>query len=317
MIEPPRFLIERPANTQASGTLPPTLAADATTMSTNDVQVSPSTEGSVRQASTNSLSNGTYIIKTTYLVRIPEGSAAEESQSTSPSAPPASSRAEPSITPTATPNQSPRARQPVDRATQTDQAATTDTQASSRPVIADGPAPEFLGLLRAWRAAFMNLPDELLAEAGLRITGGGTATQETRVDQVRSTALSQKSPAHPSRCYLDHRSGSKLTNSRRGRLSQPSSKPSSQFSRCPINAVSGDTFRRWCRDYWLSFTVKSAPKPAAAARWIRFRSPGGELEGRSTTAPLTNPGILEKSGARPSLETSHPDTVSYSNRRLK
>ncbi|KAG9045571.1 hypothetical protein FS837_006084 [Tulasnella sp. UAMH 9824] len=188
VLEPPRLLVERAASTQGPTQSPPTLGPAAKTMSTNDIQPSPSAEDPLRQASTSLLSDGTCVIKASYHVRITDRSATEESQPTSSSAPPASSPVEPSTSPTKTPNQNLRKQRQIDTASQTDWAATTDRQGSSRPVIANGHAPEFQGLLRAWRAALINLDDDLLAEAGLRVTRGGISTQETRVEQTTEEA---------------------------------------------------------------------------------------------------------------------------------
>ncbi|KAG8914399.1 hypothetical protein FRC00_013952, partial [Tulasnella sp. 408] len=254
IIETPRFLVERPQDARES-----TLWPAATARTTNDTQASPSAEDPSQQAPTNVLPDGMCVIKATYHVRlINDGSAAAEPQPTSSSAPPASSRAEPSTSATATPNRNLRTQLHVDSASQTDRPSTSDSRGSSRPVIAHVNAPELLGLLRAWRAAFINLDDELLAEAGLRSTEEAPNPQTHEEERYHILLLS----------LLEN-----------------------------------------FRGYWSSFAVKNAAKIAAPARWIRFGSPGGELERHSTTVPLTDPGILKKSGARPPLGASDPDTT--------
>ncbi|KAG8927021.1 hypothetical protein FRC00_002379 [Tulasnella sp. 408] len=260
VIEASRFLVAQDARES-------TLGPAATARTTNDTQASLSAEDPSQQAPTNLLPDGMCLIKVPYHVRlISDSSAAEDSEPTSSSAPPASSRAEPSTSATATPNQNLRTQRHADSASQTDRLSTSDSQGSSHPVIAHGHAPEFLGLLRAWRAAFINLDDELLAEAGLRVSRGGTSTQETRVEQTTEEAPN------------------------------PQTHEEEHYQILLLSLLE-------------NFRVKNAAKIAAPARWIRLGSSGGELEGHSTTVPLTDLGILEKTGARPPLGASDPDTT--------
>lgn len=113
----------------------------------------------------------------------------EESRPTVPGSP-----TQPSPVAAAVPNETTMVQNQVNGVSRLAQAATAATAAmhsieSSRFGTTSNHAIDILGLLRGWRAAFINLDAGLLAEAGLRVTQpGASANQCIRVEQVRSTS---------------------------------------------------------------------------------------------------------------------------------
>lgn len=157
------------------------------------IPASPTAPGPSPQASTNLFSetreDGTCGSKPTYHVRVTGHSAAEGPRPTVLGSP-----TQPSPIPAAVPNETTMVQRQVNGASRSDQTATAAIHSigSSRSETTSNHAIDILGLLRGWRAAFLNLDAELLAEAGLRVTRPGTAANQTiggiGVDQVRSTS---------------------------------------------------------------------------------------------------------------------------------
>ncbi|KAG8922887.1 hypothetical protein FRC00_006902 [Tulasnella sp. 408] len=162
---------------------------------------SPTAKGPAPRPATSLFSetreDGTCGSKPAYHVRITGTSAAEGSRPTVPGSP-----TEPSTIQAAVPNETIMVQHQVNGVSRSDQTATSARHPieSSRSGTTSDHTIDILGLLRGWRAAFINLHAGLLAEAGLRvIQPGASANQGIGVEQpVQHTSNQQ---AHRSQDY--------------------------------------------------------------------------------------------------------------------